>query len=97
MEVQTTGTVIAIEITTENAATGLLVAIVYVLEQTTQLQESFILWLTAVGQFESPPLWVVRGLNVSLLREALVSQQTVSIWHDSASSFVDMVEFGSHS
>jgi hypothetical protein len=95
MEVATTGTVIDIQVTTENA--GLLVALVYVLEQTTQQQESFILWLTAVGQFESPPLWVVRGLNVSLLREALVSQQTVSIWHDSVSSFVDMVEFGSHS
>jgi hypothetical protein len=92
MDILTTGTVTGIQITT--GTTGMLVVLVGVLDQSTQQVEWFILWDVPVSQFDAPPLWVVRGINLSVLREALVSQQTVSISHDSTSGIVDMVVFG---
>jgi hypothetical protein len=55
MEVYTTGTVVLLDLTT--GTNGQLVAVVGVLDQSTQMPEYFLLWDVQVGQVEPPSLW----------------------------------------
>lgn len=94
MEVFTTGTVTILDLTT--GVNGQLVAIVGILDSATLVPEYFILWDLPVTQIDAPSVWVQRGMNLSMLREAHVSNQTVSIGHDSTSGVVEEVEFGTY-
>jgi hypothetical protein len=91
--VWTTGTVLGIFTsqwpTSEN--TGSLDAVIEVQDQATQQSEYFLLWLNN-GQLEPPWLWIVRSLNLSLLREALIHKRTVGIRHWETAAYVLNVE-----
>jgi hypothetical protein len=55
--------------------------------------EIFFVWFTlAIRYVPSGPQWMLRALQVSLLRDAMLASKTVTIRHDVASPFINSVQ-----
>jgi hypothetical protein len=69
-----------------------------VLDQSTQpaTPELFFVWFTpAERRVPTGPEWLLRAAQVSLLRDALTSNKTVTIFHDDASPFIRSLQINS--
>jgi hypothetical protein len=59
------------------------------------LPDFFILWWKLTERLPATPTdWVLRAMQVSLLREAVSAKLTVTIQHDQNSPFVQYVRLG---
>lgn len=74
-----------------NATAGSDFALFELLDQSTTppTPEIFFVWFTPADRFvPTGPQWMQRSLQVSLLRDALTTGKTVTVFHDDNSSFV---------
>lgn len=55
--------------------------------------EVFFVWFTPADRsIATGPEWLQRSLQVSILRDALLSNKTVTVFHGDSSSFINAVQ-----
>lgn len=90
---QTTGNVVYVKV---GGPSGDDFCFTSIRDQTTQVEDFFILWWTPVQHtIATPNDWVLRSMQVSLLREAVANNVIVTVLYDEGSSFANTVRFGS--
>ena len=89
---ETTGTVGFVKV---NATANGNFALTEVIDASTSppTSELFFVWFTAAERrVPTGPEWLMRAMQVSLLREAINTGKTVTVFHDDTSSFINSLQ-----